>query len=178
MRSWRTIGKGFVAGSALTLLGGVGTARATETAADASAQARAAQVEADGARDRADELAKMGGPAYKSGLMDQANREAAQKQEAADEAAATATGRANWAPSPTSPAMVDAEDRLADLQAQGGWAYKSGAVNRQRAEIQSLATGSNIEPASTMTPAQVPESARKPVELVQPAYPVEPEPEP
>jgi len=177
MRSWRTIGKGFVAGSALTLLVGAGTARATETAADAAAGARGAQVEADVARERADELAKMGGPAYKSGLMDQANREAAQKQEAADEAAAAATGRANWAPSPTSPAMVDAEDRLADLQTQGGWAYKSGAVDRQRAEIQSLATGSNLEPA-TASPQQVPESSLKPVELVQPAYPVEPEPSP
>jgi hypothetical protein len=178
MRSWRTIGKGFVAGSALTLLLGAGAARATETATDAATRARVAQAEADEARARADDLAKIGGPAYKSGAMDQANREAAQKQEAADEAAAVATGRVNWAPAPTSPAMADAEDRLADLQTQGGWAYKSGAVDRQKAEIRSLATGSNIEPPVTMRPQQVPESSVKPVELVQPAYPVEGEPSP
>ena len=178
MRSLRTIGKGFVAGSALTLLVGMGTARATEGASDAAARASTAQAEANEARARADDLAKMGGPAYKSGLMDQANREAAQKQEVADEAAATATGRANWAPSATSPALVDAQDQLANLEAQGGWAYKSGAVDRQRAEIQSMSTESNLQPPTTMRPAQVPESSRKPVELAQPAYPVEPETSP
>jgi hypothetical protein len=178
MTSWRTIGRGFVAGSALTMLVGVGTAGAqggTTTETDAAARARAAQYDANAARDRADDLAKMGGSAYKSGLMDQANREAAQKQEEADQEAAVAAGRANWAPVAASPAVADAEEHLAALEAQGGWAYKSGAVDREKGELQALQAGTNTAPSTMELPAQVPESSRKPIELVQPAYPVEPQ---
>ncbi|HVU51380.1 MAG TPA: hypothetical protein VHL80_11870 [Polyangia bacterium] len=176
MRSLRTIAMGFVAGSAMTMVVGGGTARAEEaTTSRAAATARAEQGAADAARERAEQLALMGGPAYKSGAMDQANREFAAHQAAADEARAVATAgsAARYAPSP---ATTDAQDRLAALEAQGGWAYKSGAVDRQEAELNALAAEPTPQIPSTERPAQVPESAGKPVELVQPQSPAEPAP--
>jgi hypothetical protein len=139
MRSFWTMGMSFVAGSAMMVLGSTGTAGAQDAAAvaDAAGRARAAQVNADEAQTRADDLAKQGGWAYKSGLIDRTTQEADRYQDKANAARDEITG-ANVAPSAVSPTMAKAEERLQTLEASGGWAYKSGAVRREEAHIDAL----------------------------------------
>jgi hypothetical protein len=168
MRSYWTIGLSFIAGSAMTVLGTTGTAGAQDdaTAAAAEAQARTSQAEADSARDRADELAKAGGWPYKTGLIDQTNREAARHEARADEAQAVATGAA-WAPYAVSPRMAELQDKLADEKAAGGWAWKTGTVARTEAEMEALKAPTprpTIEPGEEVS---LPPSSDKPVITVE-----------
>jgi hypothetical protein len=142
MRSFWTIGMGFVAGSAMTVLGAAGVASAAadepSTLTPASAdRAREADARAADARARADALAAQGGQAYKSGAVDRANAEAAYAEADAQQARAAVTG-ANMAPYAVSPTMAAAQADLEALKAQGGQAYKSGAVSRAEADIASL----------------------------------------
>jgi hypothetical protein len=105
----------------------------------ATSQSRgaAAQHQADAARQRATELARAGGWAYKTGLVERAQRDAARYQAAADESFA----EAHACPPPPAPlpAQAAALSRLAELRQAGGWAYKTGAFARAEREVQSLA---------------------------------------
>jgi hypothetical protein len=171
MRSFWTIGMGFVAGSAMTLLGSVGTAATppppadADTVAAAAHEARAAQFQADEARDRAAQLSAQGGWAYKSGAVDRAEAEAARYQAQADDARGVASGT-NWATYAVSPAMSDAQDNLANLKAQGGWAYKSGAVARAEADIEALGAPTSVATSASEEQAP-PANWGKPVEQTQ-----------
>jgi hypothetical protein len=167
MRSFWTIGLSFVAGSAMTVLGSAGTARAQEdaVAAAAAAQASASQTAADDARARADDLAKQGGWPYKTGLVDQANREADRHQARADAAAAVAAGTAG-APEEVSPRVADLQQRLAEQKASGGAAYKTGGVARTEAELQAL----QAQPRTTVEPGEevsLPVTSDKPTVKVE-----------
>jgi hypothetical protein len=125
-----------------------------------------AQARADAARARADFLARVGqGSAYKSGAIDSAKAEAASAQAEAD---AWRTVLISPLP-PTSTALDDAQDRLDYLRAMGGWAYKSGAVDRAQAEASSIRAAEGIETSVGMTqpPATSPEQ-EKPVERTWP----------
>jgi hypothetical protein len=157
---------GLVAGSVMSLL--VGTARAEPTpvpgspAAEALARANVAQQNADDARARADELAKGSGWQYKTGVYQAAEREAAAYDAKANAARAEATGA--QAPG-VSPAMADAQERLANLKKAGGWAWKSGAVARAQADIQELK-----EPAASSQSGQneqTPEHQNKPAPKIE-----------
>jgi hypothetical protein len=164
----------FVAGSAMTVLGAAGTARAQDAASLAAnaAEARAAQAQADEARAHATDLAAQGGWAWKTGAIDRANAEAARYQAQADEARAVITG-ANRAPR-VSPEMAEAQDRVDNLKAAGGWAYKTGAVSRAEADVAALAGG---RPGAEGVPQeQDPATATKPVEKVQSEQPESPAP--
>jgi hypothetical protein len=125
----------------------------------ATAQARAvvAQQQADAARQRASELARGGGWAYKTGRVEQAQRDAARYQAEADEALAVA--RSCPAPAAPSPAQATALARLDELRRAGGWAYKTGAVARAERDVQSLAVGGETEPV-VLSPAQAAAHAR------------------
>ncbi len=138
MRSFLAIGLSFVAGSAMTVLGGGSSANAQseETASASLAQADALQTQANNEQERAANLAKQGGGAM-AGDLTLANAKAARLQDDADAARAKATG-AEWAPLAVSPALSDEEAKLASLKQQGGWAYKSGAIRYTEAEIQHL----------------------------------------
>ena len=106
----------------------------------ATSQARAAtaQEQADAARQRAAELAKAGGWAYKTGLVQQAERDAARDQAEADRASAEAQScRPAAAPSPEQAAALA---RLEELRQAGAWAYKTGAVARAEREVLSQTT--------------------------------------
>jgi hypothetical protein len=132
---------GFIAGSAMSVL--VGTARAEptpvpgSTAAEALARANVAQTKADDASDRADELAKGSGWQYKTGVYQAAERQAATYEAEASAARAEATG-ANLAPMAVSPAMTDAQERVANLKKTSGWAWKTGAIDRAEADVQAI----------------------------------------
>jgi hypothetical protein len=167
MRSFLAIGLSFIAGSALTALGASASAQDERATADAAGRAEAAQVQANDAQARADELAKQGGPAYKSGAIESANRDAARLQEQADAARAEANG-ANWAPLAVSPKMAALQTRLASEKASGGWGYKSGAVRRTEADIRAL---KGPQPAATTETEEQPDNWGKPVEQVQPVNP-------
>jgi hypothetical protein len=121
------------------------------------ARAAAAQQEADAARLRAGALARAGGWAYKTGRVEQAQRDAARYQAEADEALATALSCP--APSAPSPAQATALARLAELRSAGGWAYKSGAVARAERDVQALMVGGEAEPV-VLTQAQTTALAR------------------
>ncbi len=125
--------------------------------ATAQARAVAAQQQADAARQRVSELAKAGGWAYKTGRVEQAQRDAARYQAAADEAAAVALSCA--APAAPSPAQTTALARLEELRRAGGWAYKSGAVTRAERDVQALSVGGVAEPVE-LTPMQTAALAR------------------
>jgi hypothetical protein len=130
-----------------------------QTSARATAQARAtaAQQHADAARQRATELARAGGWAYKTGLVDRTQREAARYQEEADRAVAEAQ---SCPPAETpSPAQAAALARLEELRQAGGWAYKTGAVARAEREVQASATSVEPEPVAP-SPAQAAALAR------------------
>ena len=125
--------------------------------ATSQARAEAAQRQADAARDRASELAKAGGWAYKTGLVDRAQRDAARYQAEADEAFAEAQGCPP--PAAPTPEQAAAFARLAELRQAGGWAYKTGAVARAEREVQSLALGPATEPVA-VSPEQAAALAR------------------
>ena len=105
----------------------------------ATSQSRAAvaQQEADAARQRATELARAGGWAYKTGLVGQAQRDADRYQTEADRAFAEAQA----CPPAATPSAEQAAAlaRLEELRRAGGWAYKTGAVARAEREVQALA---------------------------------------
>jgi hypothetical protein len=145
-----------------------GTAAPAAASADpavaAATQERidAAQARADAARARADFLARVGqGSAYKSGAIDSAKAEAYSAQAEADAWRTFLT----TPPPPASTALDDAQDRLDYLKAQGGWAYKSGAVFRAEAEVnaQRAAEGIEVEMGMAQPPAGSPDWG-KPVE--------------
>ncbi len=144
-----------IAGVAL----GWSTGASAQASPDATSQARvaAAQQQADTARQRAAELAKAGGWAYKTGAVARAERDAARYQEAADRAAAEA--QACPPPTPPSPAQAAALARLTELRQSGGWAYKTGAVARAEREVQTQAAGDEAE-AAAPSPAQAAALAR------------------
>jgi hypothetical protein len=128
------------------------------TGANAQASARstsqsnaaAAQQRANLARQRATELANRGGWAYKTGLVDQAQRDAARYQEEADRAVAEA--QSCPPPAPPSPAQEAARARLEELRQAGGWAYKTGAVARAEREVQAQTTSGETEPVAPPPP--------------------------
>ena len=103
-----------------------------------------AQQHADAARQRATDLAKAGGWAYKTGQVERAQREAVRYQEEAERAVAEAQSCA--APATPTPEQSAALARLEELRQAGGWAYKTGAVARAEREVQALAAQ---EPAQT-----------------------------
>jgi hypothetical protein len=125
----------------------------------ATAQARAvvAQQQADAARERVSALARGGGWAYKTGRVEQAQRDAARYQAAADEALAAA--RSCPAPAAPSPAQAAARAQLDELRRAGGWAYKTGAVARAERDVQALVVGGEAEPV-VLSPAQAAALAR------------------
>lgn len=123
--------------------GGDGPATATRAAA--------VQQQADAARQRATELAKAGGWAFKTGQVQRAQREADQYQAEAD--ALIAEAQSCPPPAPPSPAQTAALARLADLRQAGGWAYKTGVVARAEREVQSQAAVDQAEPLPP-SPAQ------------------------
>jgi len=141
-------------------LGWAGGARAQSSdRVPAEARATAAQAQADAARQRANDLAKAGGWAYKTGLVQQAQRDAARYQAEADEANAEVHSCPAVSQSP-SPALLAALGRLEELRQAGGWAYKTGAVARAEREVQSLTAGGEETESAPMTPAQAAALAR------------------
>jgi hypothetical protein len=132
-------------------------AKAQASAPATSARVAAAQQRADAARQRATELERAGGWAYKTGLVSQAQRDAARDQEEADRAIAEA--QACPPPAPPSPAQAAALARLEELRQAGGWAYKTGAVAQAEREVQALAPGAAVEPVAP-SPAQATALAR------------------
>jgi hypothetical protein len=121
------------------------------------ARAAAAQQQADAARLHASELARGGGWAYKTGRVEQAQRDAARYQAQADEALAVALSCP--APAVPSPAQTTALARLAELRRAGGSAYKSGAVARAERDLQAAMVDGEAEPV-VLTPAQTAALAR------------------
>lgn len=123
----------------------------------ASARAATAQQQADAARQRAADLARAGGWAYKTGQVQEAEREAARYQGQADEANAEALSCPR-SPAP-SPALMAARARLDELRQSGGWAYKTGAVGRAEREVQSL-SGETQADSAGLSAAQATALAR------------------
>ena len=121
--------------------------------------AATAQQQADASRQRANELAKAGGWAYKTGLVAQAQRDAARHQAEADRA--VADGPSCPPPAPPSVAQAAALARLEELRQAGAWAYKTGAVARAEREVQATqVTGGEADPFATSSPAQAAALAR------------------
>lgn len=147
---------------AITVITGLALGWSTGANAQASDRATSqsrgatAQHQADAARQRATELARAGGWAYKTGLVERAQRDAARYQAAADEAFAEA--HACPPPPAPSPAQAAALSRLAELRRAGGWAYKTGAVFREH-DVQSLAVRDDAELVAP-SPAQAAALAR------------------
>jgi hypothetical protein len=125
--------------------------------ATSQVRAAAAQQQADAARRRAADLARAGGWAYKTGLVEQARRDAVRYQAEADEAFAEAQS----CPPPATPSSAQAAalKRLEELRQAGGWAYKTGAIARAEREVQSQAAGDQAEPVAP-SPAQTAALAR------------------
>jgi hypothetical protein len=138
---------------------GWSTGANAQTNGRATSQARAAEAQqhADAARQRATELARAGGWAYKTGLFEQAQRDAVRYQAQANEALAEAQS----CPPPVKPAPAQAAAlaRLEELRQAGGWAYKTGAVARAEREAQSQVAGDEAEPVA-LSPAQAAALAR------------------
>jgi hypothetical protein len=126
----------------------------------ATSQARAAtaQQQADAARQRAAELAKAGGWAYKTGLVQQAERDAARYQAEADRASAEA--QSCPAAATPSAAQTAALARLEELRQSGAWAQKTGAVARAERELQSQTTSDEAAQPVAPSPAQAAALAR------------------
>jgi hypothetical protein len=147
----------------LMIITGVALGWSTGANAQASdrttSQARAATAQrlADAARDRATELARAGGWAYKTGLVERAQRDAARYQAEADRASAEA--HSCPPPAAPSPAQVAAFVRLTELRQAGGWAYKTGAVTRAEREVQSLSVSAEADLVA-LSPAQAAALAR------------------
>ena len=114
----------------------VAAAQASDRSA-AQAHAATAQQQADSARMKAAELAKAGGWAYKTGLVQRAEADAARYQAEADMAMAEASGCGQ--PAAPSPEQAVALERLAELRQAGGWAYKTGAVARAERDVEAFA---------------------------------------
>jgi hypothetical protein len=112
---------------------------------------------ASAARDRTADLARAGGWAYKTGLVERAQREAERHERERDQAVAWAHGCPP--PSAPSPEQAAALARLTELRQAGGWAYKTGAVARAERDVQSLSVGAEAEPVA-VSPAQVAARAR------------------
>ena len=113
----------------------------------AQARAAAAQHQADVARQRAAELARAGGWAYKTGLYAQAQRDADRYQAEADRAFAEAQACPPvYPPSPEQAAVLA---RLEQLRQAGGWAYKTGAVARAEREVRVLTATAEAEPTAS-----------------------------
>jgi hypothetical protein len=163
MRSFKTTGISFVAGSAMTLLGTAGTAGAQDAAslAASAAEARTSQAQADEARARAADLAAQGGWAWKSGAVDHANSEATGFQAQADAARSEIMGP----PPAASPQVTDAQERVDNLTAQGGWAYKSGAVSTAQADVTALEGDAAVANSAEQEPQ--PTYWNKPAERAQ-----------
>jgi hypothetical protein len=142
----------------LTLGWATGAKAQASDPATSLARGAAAQQRADAARQRATELARAGGWAYKTGLVAQAQRDAARYQEQADEAIAEA--QACPPPAPPSPAQAAALARLDGLRQAGGWAYKTGAVAQAEREVQAQASGGEVVEAVAPSPAQAAALAR------------------
>jgi hypothetical protein len=124
--------------------------------ASSQAPSATAQQQADAARQRAAELAKAGGWAYKTGLVQQAERDAARYQAEADRASA----QAQCLPAATpSPEQAAARARLEELRQAGAWAQKTGAVARAERELQAQ-TASDEAQAVAPSPAQAAALAR------------------
>jgi len=140
------VGTFIIAGVALGWFAGA-NAQASDRPTS-QARAAAAQQQADAARERATELAKAGGWAYKSGLVDRAQRDAARYQAEANAALAEAYCLPPAAPSPEQAAALV---RLEKLHRAGGWAYKTGAVARAEREVQSLAASVAAETVAQST---------------------------
>jgi hypothetical protein len=114
--------------------------------ADAEARGEAAQQQANAARQRATELARSGGWAYKTGQVGQAQRDADRYQAEADQAFAEA--QSCPPPATPSPEQAAARVRLEELRQAGAWAYKTGAVARAEREVQAQAPGDQLEPVA------------------------------
>ena len=114
--------------------------------ADSEARGAAAQQQADAARQRATELARAGGWAYKTGQVGQAQRDADRYQAEADQAFAEA--QSCPPPATPSPEQAAALARLEQLRQAGAWAYKTGAGARAEHEVQALAGGDQVEPVA------------------------------
>jgi hypothetical protein len=117
-----------------------------------------AQQQADASRQRATELAKAGGWAYKTGLVAQAQRDAARYQAEADRA--VADGPSCPPPAPPSVAQAAALARLEDLRQAGAWAYKTGAVARAEREVQATQVTGGEAGSFATSPAQAAALAR------------------
>jgi hypothetical protein len=150
-----------VAGAALiafSTLGSSAVARAQTGDREAAlTRAATAQQQADAARRRAAELASAGGWAYKTGLVQRNERDAARYQAEADAAMKRAASCPQ--PAPASPAQSAALNRLTELRQAGGWAYKTGAVARAELDVQALAVDDDAEPV-VVSPAQAAALAR------------------
>ena len=117
----------------------LGWSSGAHAGAPATPRSRAATVQqnADAARQRAAALASGGGWAYKTGLVDRAQRDAVRYQEEADKAVAEAQACAPLAA--PSPAQTAALARLEELRRAGAWAYKTGTVARAEHEVEAQA---------------------------------------
>jgi hypothetical protein len=138
---------------------GWSTSASAQASHSATSQVRAAQAQqqADAARQRAADLARAGGWAYKTGLVEQAQRDAVRYQGEADKAFAEA--QSCPPPALPSPAQAAALLRLEELRQAGGWAYKTGAVARAEREVQSQTAGDEAEPVAP-SPGQTAALAR------------------
>lgn len=168
MNSFTKIRRIVFAGMMLAAL--AGKAMAGEPAPGAlqgnSGQVAALQAKADVARTRAAALARHGGWAYKTGAVDRATWDVARLQAAADAARASGDQRAV---APVSAELAAAQARVEELRKAGGWAYKSGAVERAEADVRAL---SGLQPVmmglnETVVPAW---NWGKPVEQTHRAY--------
>jgi hypothetical protein len=151
-----------VSGAALIAFSAIGGASAvanaqTDDHGAALMRATTAQQHAEAARMRAAELAAAGGWAYKTGLVQRSEADAARYQAEADAARAEAASCPK--PAPPSSAQAAAVARLAQLRQAGGWAYKTGAVARAEREVQALAIDHEAEPV-VVSPAQAAALAR------------------
>ena len=132
----------------VTLGWSAGANAQTSAGATPPAQAAAVQQQANVARQRATELARAGGWAYKTGLVGRAQHDAARYQQEADRAVAAARG----CPALATPTVAQegALARLDGLRHAGGWAYKTGAVARAEREVEAQAT---VEEAERVAPS-------------------------
>lgn len=101
-----------------------------------------AQNNANAAREEAAALKEQGGQAYKIQDVQRAEREAVVQQAAADQyfamAGVPSCQRAAAEPVPETPELKAAQHRLDQLKEQGGWAYKTGSVQRQERKVTAL----------------------------------------
>lgn len=147
-----------------------GTAMAGEPTAGAlqgnDGQVAALEAKADVARTRAAALARQGGWAYKTGAFDRATQDAARLQSAAD--AARASGDQRTA-APVSAELAAAQARVQELRKAGGWAFKSGAVDRAEADVRAL-SGRREVMMGLYEPAQLAPNWGKPIERINRVY--------